>query len=82
MLGKGTFSTVYEASMVPGDKRIALKIVRLSDAAGDRETVQDCINEINNLKVSVNGVYYWDPDESRRPHPPAGPGSACYRCGR
>lgn len=51
VLGKGTFSTVYEALVVPGNKRIALKIVHLSAIIDDRKTVNDCINEIHVLKV-------------------------------
>lgn len=50
VLGKGAFSIVYKALVKPEHEHIALKIVHLKD--NDRKTVQDCINEINNLKVS------------------------------
>jgi len=52
VLGKGTFSTVYRALVVPGDRRIALKIVHLRDVVHDRKTLRDCVNEVHNLKVS------------------------------
>lgn len=53
VLGRGAFSTVYEALVEPDRERIALKIVHLPDIAGDRKTVRDCVNEINNLKVGM-----------------------------
>jgi len=53
VLGKGTFSTVYRALVEPDNEHIALKIVHLRDIVNDHKTVQDCVNEISNLKVGT-----------------------------
>lgn len=53
VLGKGTFSTVYKALVEPDNKHIALKIVHLRNIVKDFKTVQDCVNEISNLKVGI-----------------------------
>jgi len=53
VLGKGTFSTVYRALVEPDNKHIALKIVHMQGIVNDLKTVQDCVNEISNLKVGT-----------------------------
>ncbi|XP_060860273.1 serine/threonine-protein kinase nekl-3-like isoform X3 [Metopolophium dirhodum] len=53
VLGKGAFSTVYRALVEPENEHIALKIVHLRNIVNDLKTVQDCVNEISNLKVGT-----------------------------
>ncbi|VVC45582.1 Hypothetical protein CINCED_3A024076 [Cinara cedri] len=76
VLGKGAFSTVYRALVEPDRKYIALKIVHFGgcgDGDGDDDdddvwktaaTVQDCLNEINNLKKlnhpNIIRCLWWD----------------------
>ncbi|KAF0772921.1 serine/threonine-protein kinase nekl-3-like isoform X1 [Aphis craccivora] len=64
VLGKGAFSTVYKALVQPDNEHIALKIVHLRNIVNDLKTVQDCVNEISNLKKlnhsNIIRCFWWD----------------------